>query len=60
MFKSIIALFLEVILFPLAIIAAAFLWFYLIPEYWIGLTFVSVIILIVVFTRLSSKYEKYK
>lgn len=60
MFKSITALFFEVVLFPLTIIASAFLWFYLVPEYWIGLTFASVIILIVVFTRLSSKSEKYK
>jgi ACR3 family arsenite efflux pump ArsB len=60
MFKSITALFLEVVLFPLTIIAAAFLWFYLVPEYWIGLTFASVIVLIIVFSRLSSKYEKYK
>lgn len=60
MFKSLIALLLESILFPLIIFVFASLWLYLFPEYWWGPMLVTVIVLTWFFPRITEKFEKFK
>ena len=60
MFKSIIVLLLYYVLFPIVLFALASLWFYLFPEYWLGLMVVTIIAFIWFFPKLTKKFETYK
>lgn len=60
MFKSLITLLLESVVFPALVIAFALLWFHLFPEYCLLLTLITVIVLIWLFPRFTSRFTKFK
>ncbi len=60
MFKSLISLLLSDILFPIVIISSWLLCIYIFPSYGVLIGAVSVIIWILIFAKLTSKFDKYK
>ncbi|PJR58405.1 hypothetical protein CWM52_24020 [Raoultella sp. T31] len=59
MFKSLLSILFTEILFPAWVFASAFLFLYLVPEYWFILTVISVILLIIVHPILFGRFDKY-
>ncbi|PLR37957.1 hypothetical protein CYR55_09575 [Chimaeribacter californicus] len=59
MFKVLIILIIDNAIFPLTILAFAFLWLFLLPEYWWELMLVTLVFLVWFFSRISRRFEKY-
>ncbi|CAK6491581.1 hypothetical protein PANNVG_01302 [Pantoea sp. Nvir] len=59
MFKSLLSILFTEILFPVWIFAWASLFIYFLPDYWLILTVISVIILIVIHPVFFGRFDKY-
>lgn len=60
MFKSLLSLVFSDLLFPLALIACAVGLYLLFPEHWQVLMLLAVVILVIVFSKISNKLDKSK
>jgi hypothetical protein len=60
MFKSLISLLLSDILFPIVVISSWLFCIYIFPSYGVLIGAVSVIFWIIIFTKFTSKFDKYK
>ncbi|MCP2233708.1 hypothetical protein V8O11_12980 [Erwinia aphidicola] len=60
MFKSLISMILSEYLFPLAMVAVAMFFGYFFPKYWLVLTAVGWLGLVVIFTKISAPFDKLK
>lgn len=59
MFKSLLSILFTEILFPVWIFAWASLFIYLLPDYWLILTVISIIVFIVIHPVLFGRFDKY-
>ncbi len=60
MFKSLISLFLSDILFPVVIVIIGIFFINFFPNHWFILTFISIVIWIAIFSKLTERFDKYK
>jgi len=60
MFKSLISLILSDFIFPIVIVSSWFFCIYIFPSYGVLIGAISVIFWIVIFTKYTSKFDKYK
>jgi len=59
MFKSLLSILFSDILFPIYIFACASLFLWLVPDYWVLLTFIAIVIFIIVHPIIFGRFDKY-
>ncbi|PLR37958.1 hypothetical protein CYR55_09580 [Chimaeribacter californicus] len=59
-FKTLITLIIYNLLLPLIILFFGVLWLYVLPQYWWGLMFFTIIAIIWFFPRITKRFEKFK
>lgn len=59
MFKSLLSILFSGILFPIYIFACASLFLWLVPDYWVLLTFIAIVVFIIVHPIIFGRFDKY-
>ena len=59
MFKSLLSILFSDILFPIYIFACASLFLRLVPDYWVLLTFIAIVVFIIVHPIIFGRFDKY-
>jgi len=59
MFKSLLSILFSDILFPIYIFACASLFLLLVPDYWVLLTFIAIVVFIIVHPIIFGRFDKY-
>lgn len=59
MFKSLLSILFADILFPIYIFACASLFLWLVPQYWVLLTFIAIVVFIIVHPIIFGRFDKY-
>ncbi|NIH41364.1 hypothetical protein HBM95_00155 [Enterobacter asburiae] len=59
MFKSLLSILFTDILFPVYIFAFASLFLWSVPDHWVLLTFISIIVFIIVHPMIFGRFDKY-
>jgi len=59
MFKSLLSILFSDILYPIYIIACASLFLWLVPDYWVLLTFIAIVVFIIVHPIIFGRFDKY-
>lgn len=59
MFKSLLSILFSDILFPIYIFACASLFLWLVPQYWVLLTFIAIVVFIIVHLIIFGRFDKY-
>ncbi len=59
MFKSLLSILFSDVLFPIYIFACASLLLWLVPDYWVLLTFIAIVIFIIVHPIIFGRFDKY-
>lgn len=59
MFKSLLSILLSDVLFPFYIFACASLFLWFLPDHWVLLTFISIIVFIILHPIVFGRFDKY-